>query len=91
MAVGPEKMGGVMKRPDEQNQRIDLLRELLECFDAPDLTLVEAKALRSRLADLLEPEVPTDAGARPRRMPSVRVEEREDALRLTVSAHCRVG
>ena len=84
-----------MKTRDERNRRVDALRELMERFDAPDLTLAEAKGLRSRLAALLEPEGPQGTPterlglARPRLRS--RAEEWRDALRLTVFSPCAVG
>jgi len=73
-----------MKTHLERNRRIDALRELMERFDAPDLTLTEAKDLRSRLDALLErqdfPETPTGAGSAPGRpVPSARIQEWDDA------------
>ena len=85
-----------MKSHNEHQSRMDLLRELMERLDAPDLTLVEAKGLRSRLNSLLEHEDsedgPTrDAGARHGSSPSVGLEEWEDALRPDVYSLCGVG
>jgi hypothetical protein len=40
--------------PQEQTDRIEALRGLIERLSAPELTLTEAKLLRGRLSDLLE-------------------------------------
>ena len=45
----------VMGIPQEQADRIEALRGLVERLSAPELTLTEAKALRGSLSDLLEP------------------------------------
>ena len=45
----------VMGIQQERTDRIDALRGLIERLCAPDLTLAEAKVLRARLSDLLEP------------------------------------
>ncbi len=91
VADGPEKMGGSMKCPHGRDRRVELLRELMERLDAPDLTLAEAKDLRDRLGALLEPEDATDPGAQPRPTPSVGGEEWEAAHRPTVFSRCGVG
>ena len=39
---------------EERTERIEALRGLLDSLCAPDLTLAEAKPLRTRLFDLLE-------------------------------------
>jgi hypothetical protein len=44
-----------MRIPREQADRIEALQGLIHRLSAPELTLTEAKALRSRLSDLLEP------------------------------------
>jgi hypothetical protein len=44
----------VMGSQDEQTERIEALRGLIERLTAPDLTLAEANDLRGRLSDLLE-------------------------------------
>jgi hypothetical protein len=44
----------VMGSSEERAERIEALRGLLDRLCAPDLTLAEAKPLRSRLFDLLE-------------------------------------
>jgi hypothetical protein len=46
----------VMGNQQEQAERMEILRGLIERLSAPDLTLAEAKVLRGRIADLLEPE-----------------------------------
>ncbi len=84
-----------MKPHDERNRRVDALRELMERFDAPDLTLAEAKGLRSRLAALLEQEgpeeTPTGAGSASRRpVPPARIQDWGDALRVGAFAPCGV-
>jgi hypothetical protein len=38
----------------EQTERIEALRGLIERLSAPDLTLAEAKVVRGRISDLLE-------------------------------------
>jgi hypothetical protein len=43
-----------MGRQEEQIERIEALRVLMDRLCAPDLTLTEAKALRGRLDDMLE-------------------------------------
>jgi hypothetical protein len=48
----------VMGVPQEQRDRVEVLRVLIERLSAPDLTLTEAKLLRGRLSDLLEPQDP---------------------------------
>jgi len=45
-----------MRTPQELNDRIEALQGLIQRLSAPELTLTEAKALRSRLSELLEPE-----------------------------------
>lgn len=40
---------------NEQNERIEALRTLIERLSAPELTLAEAKLLRGELFELLEP------------------------------------
>jgi hypothetical protein len=40
--------------PQDQADRIELLRGLIERLSAPDLTLTEAKLLRDHLSDLME-------------------------------------
>jgi hypothetical protein len=66
----------------------------MERFDAPDLTLAEAKDLRGRLAALLEQEgpqeSPTRAGEWRHPTPLVKIEEWDDALRLGAFAPCGV-
>ena len=53
----------VMGIQQERTDRIDALRGLIERLCAPDLTLAEAKVLRSRISDLLEREdQPTGSG-----------------------------
>jgi hypothetical protein len=53
----------VMGSPQEQAERMEILRGLIERLSAPDLTLAEAKVLRSRISDLLEREdQPTGSG-----------------------------
>jgi hypothetical protein len=47
---------GDMGRQQEQTERIEILRGLIEQLSAPDLTLAEAKVLRGRISDLLERE-----------------------------------
>ena len=54
--------------PQEQADRIEALRGLIERLNAPDLTLTEAKALRGSLSDLLEP---ADRRGRPDPIPGV--------------------
>jgi hypothetical protein len=44
----------VMGSQDEQTERTEALRGLIERLSAPDLTLAEAKDLRGRLSDVLE-------------------------------------
>ena len=51
-----------MAGPRQTTERIEALRGLLERLGAPDLTLAEAKPLRTRLFDLLER---TDRGREP--------------------------
>jgi hypothetical protein len=46
----------VMGIQQERTDRIDALRGLIERLCAPDLTVAEAKVLRARLSDLLEPD-----------------------------------
>jgi hypothetical protein len=43
-----------MRSSEERTERIEALRGLLDGLCAPDLTLAEAKPLRTRLFDLLE-------------------------------------
>ena len=43
-----------MESQQEQTERIEALRGLIERLSAPDLTLTEAVVLRGRLSDLLE-------------------------------------
>jgi hypothetical protein len=43
-----------MESQEEQTERIEALQRLLDRLCAPDLTLTEAKALRSHVSDLLE-------------------------------------
>jgi hypothetical protein len=45
-----------MGRQQEQAERLEMLRGLIERLSAPDLTLAEAKVLRGRISDLLERE-----------------------------------
>ena len=45
-----------MGSQQERTERIEALRGLIERLSAPDLTLAEAKVLRSRISDLLERE-----------------------------------
>ena len=45
-----------MGNQQEQAERMEILRGLIERPSAPDLTLAEAKVLRGRIADLLERE-----------------------------------
>jgi hypothetical protein len=53
--VTPEEMRlKVMGNQDEQTERIEALRGLIERLTTPELTLAEAKDLRGRLSDLLE-------------------------------------
>jgi len=40
--------------PQEQTDRIKVLRGLIERLSAPDVTLTEAKLLRGHLSDLME-------------------------------------
>jgi hypothetical protein len=51
-----------MGSSEERAERIEALRGLLDGLSAPDLTLAEAKPLRTRLFDLLEW---TDRGTEP--------------------------
>jgi hypothetical protein len=51
-----------MGSSEERAERIEALRGLLDGLSAPDLTLAEAKPLRTRLFDLLER---TDRGTEP--------------------------
>ena len=51
-----------MGSSEERAERIEALRGLLDGLCAPDLTLAEAKPLRTRLLDLLER---TDRGTEP--------------------------
>jgi hypothetical protein len=51
-----------MGSSEERAERIEALRGLLDGLCAPDLTLAEAKPLRTRLFDLLER---TDRGTEP--------------------------
>jgi hypothetical protein len=44
----------VMGIQQEQTERIEALRGLIERLSAPDLTLTEAKVLRGSISDLLE-------------------------------------
>ena len=43
-----------MGSPQEQAERMEILRGLIERLSAPDLTLTEAKLLRDHLSDLME-------------------------------------
>jgi hypothetical protein len=45
----------VMGIAQERTERLEALRGLIERLSAPDLTLADAKVLRGRVADLLEP------------------------------------
>ena len=45
-----------MGSQQEQAERMEILRGLIERLSAPDLTLAEAKVLRVRISDLLERE-----------------------------------
>jgi hypothetical protein len=67
----------------------------MERFDAPDLTLAEAKDLRSRLAALLDQEAPqetpTGGGSVLRRpAPFERTKEWDHTLRLGAFSPCGV-
>ena len=44
----------VMGSQQEQSERMEILRGLIERLSAPDLTLAEAKVLRGCIAELLE-------------------------------------
>ena len=44
-----------MATPQEQTERLEALRGLIERLCAPDLTLSDAKILRGRVSELLEP------------------------------------
>jgi hypothetical protein len=44
-----------MNNQNGQNERIEALRTLITQLSAPDLSLAEAKVLRCRLFELLEP------------------------------------
>jgi hypothetical protein len=46
----------VMGIQQERTERMEVLRGLIERLSAPDLTLAEAKVVRGRISDLLEPE-----------------------------------
>jgi hypothetical protein len=46
----------VMGSQQEQAERMEILRGLIERLSAPDLTLAEAEVLRAHLSDLLEPD-----------------------------------
>jgi hypothetical protein len=50
-----------MGTQQEQTERIEALRGLIERLNAPDLTLTEAKVLRGRITDLLERDLPPAA------------------------------
>ena len=43
-----------MGSQQEQTERMEILRGLIERLSAPDLTLVEAKVLRESISELLE-------------------------------------
>jgi hypothetical protein len=44
----------IMGSQQEQTERMEALRGLIERLSAPDLTLVEAKVLRESISELLE-------------------------------------
>ncbi|WP_145273389.1 hypothetical protein [Tautonia plasticadhaerens] len=48
-----------MGSPGEHPDRVEQLRNLMERLSAPELTLVEAKALRPCLSDLLDSGLPS--------------------------------
>jgi hypothetical protein len=59
----------VMSSQNEQDERIEALRALIERLSAPDLTLTEAEVLRGQLSDLLEPCDGTAGGDRTEFLP----------------------
>jgi hypothetical protein len=65
---GATDMVNTMGGSEIRAERIETLQRLLGRLCAPDLTIVEAKSLRTRLIDLLE-QIDRDA-APPRDVPS---------------------
>ena len=57
-AVPDETRLMVMGSQQEQTERIEALRGLIERLSAPDLTLAEAKVVRGCISDLLERDNP---------------------------------